>query len=233
MTRRVTFRLALLSLVDFTWGLLASRCVEKAHFDFRAIWYEVLMYRPGVLVVFLWVRAPFCRNLKSKGCQLSFKKWKPLLSRRTVRGYSAFFCRGGWGGKVNGSRRIFVLLWYLVRLLPGTWSLRLSPRSCLTASASEIPAGLRHLFVCVLFCCFHKPGIQLPPCCRGSSRLRRLNSLAGGGRTVTCTCILYTAWLGKLRASVWGCRPADCTAKSMHDGSRLKTVARSSSVLLI
>lgn len=95
------------------------------------------------------------------------------------------------------------------------------------------PCRIEAPFCLRLFCCFHKPGIQLPPCCRGSSRLRRLNSLAGGGRTVTCTCILYTAWLGKHWASVWGCRPADCTAKSMHDGSWLKTVARSSSVLLI
>lgn len=94
MTRRVTFRLALLSLVDFTWGLLASRCVEKAHFDFRAIWYEVLMYRPGVLVVFLWVQAPFCRNLKSKAAD-SVSKNESLSCRGGQYEDILLFCRGG------------------------------------------------------------------------------------------------------------------------------------------
>lgn len=174
MTRRVTFRLALLSLVDFTWGLLASRCVEKAHFDFRAIWYEVLMYRPGVLVVFLWVRAPFCRNLKSKGCRLSFQKWKPLLSRRTVRGYSAFFVGGEseWIQKNICATLVFGMA-TARHMKPALISSIVSDSVC-----QWNPCRIEAPFCLRLFCCFHKPGIQLPPCCRGSSRLRRLNSLA-------------------------------------------------------
>lgn len=105
------------------------------------------------------------------------------------------------------SRRIFEPLWFLVWQEPGIRSLRLSPRWRLTTSAFEIPAGLRlffFFFVCICFAVFYEPGVQLPPCGRGLSRLGDLTRLQGA-------CVLQLVPVFSTQHD-WGNPPARETA---------------------